>query len=496
MRALPPVQGLRTTCIAFDPCLCAVAHTAGQAGRARGVCAESGRRWDRWRRLEKKATQLDLMLGLLASSGDLTEQVGEIDSPIDSPVASPVLAPLASHALPGLDLAASVPALGGCGDQGHSIESPLLDRRQALRHEKALLDHVGQALANAETNHTRPTRPAQPHDRPGTLAESPRRPHDWTSRGSDDPVGPAPGSPSLESKRGYRQLGAERRLQRDIRRYEDSLPPITKLGRRVYFWLFPAKKDTLRPPPSTSPRALPRSLSATASPHRLSSPIPLPPQHSIPSSAPQPTAQANTPRADVEMGPGVGEQLAQEGGNFLRVGSDALSSASSETTLGESSEDASGHSRRTSASLPEFAQASSEDSSGRSRRSQGVCRGAGSAGGRTEDLDALLAELDSYEDVRDVDQDPDHVNKQKGVLDTEEKRVVPALHLERLHLERLPRQPPQFLQSERGLGEAAERMRLLWRPGGWRTAREPFAGTHVHVCVCVCVCVCVHDAHA
>ena len=192
------------------------------------------------------------MLGLLASAGKLTERVGEIDSPLDSPVASPVLAPVAAHAVPSLGSAASVPAPGGYSDQEDRIESPLLDRRHAMRHQEALLGHVGQALADAETEHSRP---AQRHHRPGELPESPRRSHDWTSGGSYDPVSPASESPSLQCKRGYRQLGAERRLQRDIRRYEDSLPPIHKLGRRVLFWLFPATKDTLRLPASTTPRA-------------------------------------------------------------------------------------------------------------------------------------------------------------------------------------------------------------------------------------------------
>ena len=55
----------------------------------------------------------------------------------------------------------------------------------------------------------------------------------------------------------YRQLGTERRMQRTVERYEQSLPPLYRYGRRFVAFFFPmatGKTGSTPAPGSTSPR--------------------------------------------------------------------------------------------------------------------------------------------------------------------------------------------------------------------------------------------------
>ena len=210
----------------------------------------------------RSRSELDELLASLEEDERQSDSPGaavRVPSPIDSPVASP--------------------REDFCG-QGDWFKFPLLDRRPSLALQDEVLTQVGKVLADDDEEQSDYALARQPPD-------SPRRSHDW-----DDAASP--------TRRTYRQISAERRLQRDMQRYHDSLMPIHRLGHMMYYWLF-KKKDALRPPPPAYPRAHLGSSPASAGsfpvalPHRQQSTVPFPPNRPRSSSAPHvPSDPAST----------------------------------------------------------------------------------------------------------------------------------------------------------------------------------------------------------
>jgi len=166
-----------------------------------------------------RQSQLDLRLSALSCAGDITGRVGDLGSPPSSPCRRPASPFLRTPTKIELDSA----------QRQVDAEMALVHRGYREQRQIRCAASAGDEFGHGGTAYTPSTGYMQ-------IADSvPTRPN-------------------------YRQIGTERRTQLNRERYEQSLPPLQRYGRRaatrLYSWLFP-RAQSLEPasPPVSSRRA-------------------------------------------------------------------------------------------------------------------------------------------------------------------------------------------------------------------------------------------------
>ena len=197
------------------------AADAAPAARDPGAAREPTWLRERERQIMREGwrqSQLDLHLSALSCVGDITGQVGDLGSPPSSP--------------------------------GRQPASPFL-RKLELDSAKRQVD-VKTARVHREQRQIRSEVPA-----------GDERGHGGTALCLAPSTGYMQTADSVPMRPNYRQIGKERRTQFNRERYEQSLPPLQRYGRRaatrLYSWLFPtARCSAPTSPLVSSPCASPQ----------------------------------------------------------------------------------------------------------------------------------------------------------------------------------------------------------------------------------------------